>query len=29
MINFYVETKYEYTTQLVNVLTSLIYEGLN
>ena len=29
MINFYVETKYEYTTQLVNVLTSLVYEGLN
>jgi len=29
MINFFVETKYEYTTQLVNVLTPLIYEGLN
>jgi len=29
MINFYVETKYEYTTQLVNILTSLVYEGLN
>ena len=28
MINFFVETKYEYTTQLVNVLTPLIYEGL-
>ena len=29
MINFFVETKYEYTTQLVNVLTPLIYEGLH
>jgi hypothetical protein len=29
MINFFVATKYEYTTQLVNVLTPLIYEGLN
>jgi hypothetical protein len=29
MINFFVETKQEYTTQLVNVLTPLIYEGLN
>ena len=28
MINFFVETKYEYTTQLVNVLTPLVYEGL-
>ena len=28
MINFFVETKYEYTTQLVNVLTPLIYEGV-
>lgn len=29
MINFFVETKYEYTTQLVNVLTPLVYEGLH
>jgi hypothetical protein len=29
MINFFVETKQEYTTQLVNVLTPIIYEGLN
>ena len=28
MINFFVETKSEYTTQLVNVLTPLIFEGL-
>jgi hypothetical protein len=28
MINFFVETKYEYTTQLINVLTPLIYEGI-
>jgi len=28
MINFLVETKQEYTTQLINVLTPLIYEGL-
>jgi len=28
MINFFVETKIEYTTQLVNVLTPLIFEGL-
>ena len=28
MINFFVETKYEYTIQLVNILTSLVYEGL-
>jgi len=28
MINFFVETKLEYTTQLVNVLTPLIYEGV-
>lgn len=28
MLNFLVETKQEYTTQLVNVLTPLIYEGL-
>jgi hypothetical protein len=28
MINFFVETKYEYTTQLVNVLSPLVYEGL-
>jgi len=28
MINFFVETKLEYTTQLVNVLTPLIYEGI-
>jgi len=29
MINGLVEKKYEYTIQLVNILTSLIYEGLN
>ena len=28
MINFFVETKLEYTTQLVNVLTPLVYEGI-
>jgi len=28
MINFFVETKLEYTTQLVNILTPLIYEGV-
>jgi hypothetical protein len=28
MLNFLVETKQEYTTQLINVLTPLIYEGL-
>ena len=28
MINFFIETKSEYTIQLVNVLTPLIYEGL-
>ena len=28
MSNFLVETKYEYTTQLINILTPLIYEGL-
>jgi hypothetical protein len=28
MINFFVETKSEYTIQLVNVLTPLIYEGV-
>lgn len=28
MINFFVETKNEYTTQLVNVLAPLIYEGI-
>jgi hypothetical protein len=28
MLNFLVETKQEYTTQLVNVLTPLIFEGL-
>jgi len=28
MINFFVETKNEYTTQLVNVLSPLIYEGI-
>lgn len=28
MSNFLVETKQEYTTQLINVLTPLIYEGL-
>ena len=28
MNNFLVETKYEYTTQLINILTPLIYEGL-
>jgi len=28
MINFFVETKSEYTTQLVNVLTPLVYEGI-
>lgn len=28
MINFFVDTKCEYTTHLVNVLTPLIYEGL-
>jgi hypothetical protein len=28
MLNFLVETKQEYTTQLVNILTPLIYEGL-
>ena len=29
MLNFLVETKQEYTTQLVNILTPLIFEGLN
>jgi len=28
MINFLVETKQEYTTQLINILTPIIYEGL-
>ena len=28
MSNFLVETKYEYTTQLINILTPIIYEGL-
>ena len=28
MINFFVETKIEYTTQLVNILTPLIFEGI-
>jgi uncharacterized protein YybS (DUF2232 family) len=28
MLNFLVETKHEYTIQLVNMLTPLIYEGL-
>jgi hypothetical protein len=28
MINFFIETKSEYTIQLVNVLTPLIYEGI-
>jgi hypothetical protein len=28
MINFFVETKSEYTIQLVNVLTPLVYEGI-
>ncbi len=28
MLNFLVETKQEYTIQLINVLTPLIYEGL-
>jgi hypothetical protein len=28
MINFFVETKTEYTTQLVNILTPLIFEGI-
>ena len=28
MINFFVETKSEYTTQLVNVLTPIIFEGV-
>lgn len=28
MLNFLVETKQEYTTQLINILTPLIYEGL-
>ena len=28
MINFLVETKQEYTTQLVNILTPLILEGI-
>jgi len=28
MSNFLVETKQEYTTQLINVLTPLIYEGI-
>jgi hypothetical protein len=28
MNNFLVETKYEYTTQLINILTPLVYEGL-
>ena len=28
MINFFVETKLEYTTQLVNILTPLVYEGV-
>ena len=28
MINFLVETKHEYTTQLVNILTPLVYEGI-
>jgi hypothetical protein len=28
MLNFLVETKQEYTTQLINVLTPLIYEGM-
>jgi hypothetical protein len=28
MINFFIETKSEYTIQLVNVLTPLIYEGV-
>ena len=27
-MNFLVETKHEYTTQLINILTPLIYEGL-
>jgi len=29
MLNFLVETKQEYTTQLVNILTPLVFEGLN
>ena len=28
MITFLVETKQEYTTQLTNILTPLIFEGL-
>lgn len=28
MLNFLVETKQEYTTQLINILTPLVYEGL-
>jgi hypothetical protein len=28
MLNFLVETKQEYTIQLINLLTQLIYEGL-
>jgi hypothetical protein len=28
MSNFLVETKYEYTTQLINILTPIIYEGV-
>ena len=28
MINFLVETKQEYTTQLINILTPIVYEGL-
>ena len=28
MLNFLVETKQEYTTQLINILTPLIFEGL-
>ena len=29
MLNFLVETKHEYTTQLINILTPLIFEGLS
>jgi len=28
MINFLVETKHEYTTQLLNILTPLVYDGI-